>query len=101
MIPITHFLFISVALFSIGLYAVLSQKNLIRVLIGVELMVNAAIINFVAFGRAEDAENEGQMMAIFAMVLAAAGAAVALVIILKVYAQYTSINPKEMDELKH
>lgn len=101
MIPITHFLFISVALFGIGLYGVLSQKNLIRVLIGVELMINAAIINFVAFGRSEEANNAGQMMAIFAMVLAAAGAAVALVIILKVYGQYGGINPREMDELKN
>ncbi len=100
MIPIHHFLIISIALFCLGLYAVLTQKNMIRILIGVELMLNAGIINLIAFGQGEDAANEGQMMALFAIVLAAAAAAVALVIILKVYGQHNTIDPTQMDELK-
>lgn len=89
------FSIVSIALLVIGVYTVLSQRNLIRILIGIELMLNAAILNFVRFG------VEGQLMALFLIALAAAGAAVALAIVLNVYKQYRSIDPADLDQLKN
>ncbi|HQS51756.1 MAG: NADH-quinone oxidoreductase subunit K, partial [Sphingobacteriales bacterium 39-40-5] len=81
MIPIAHFMLISAGLFCIGLYAVLTRRNAIQVLIGIEFMINAAVLNFVAFGKYDKIAGGGQMFALFAIVLAAAGVAVALAII--------------------
>lgn len=100
MIPLSHFMVISAALFCIGLYAVLTKKNAIQILIGIELMINAAILNFVAFGRYDKLNGAGQLFALFAIVLAAAGVAVALAIILNVYRQYKTIDPGRIDNLK-
>jgi len=100
MIPLSHFLTVSAILFSIGLYAVLSKKNAILVLVGVELMINAAALNLVAFGRYDGKQYEGQIFALFVIVLAAAAVAVALAIILSVYNHYKSINPDDINNLK-
>ncbi|HEY1010111.1 MAG TPA: NADH-quinone oxidoreductase subunit NuoK [Daejeonella sp.] len=100
MIPLSHFMFISAVLFCLGLYAVLTKRNAIQVLIGIEFMINAAILNFVAFGRFDKATGGGQMFALFAIVLAAAGVAVALAIILNVYKHFRTINPAKIDSLK-
>ncbi len=100
MIPLTHFLLISACLFCIGLYAVLTKRNAIQVLIGIEFMINAAVLNFVAFGRYDKIKGGGQMFALFAIVLAAAGVAVALAIILNVYKYYKTIDPAKIDTLK-
>ncbi|HYH56287.1 MAG TPA: NADH-quinone oxidoreductase subunit NuoK, partial [Anseongella sp.] len=91
LIPLAHFLVISAVLFCIGLYTVFSRKNAVLVLIGIEFMLNAAILNLVAFGMYDKIDNEGQLFAIFAIVLAAATVAVALAIILNVYAHYKTI----------
>lgn len=101
MIPIAHFLIIAACLFSIGLYAVLTKKNAIQVLIGIEFMINAAILNFVAFGKYDKINGGGQMFALFAIVLAAAGVAVALAIILNVYKHFKTIDPSKIDNLKN
>ncbi len=100
MIPLAHFMFISAALFCLGLYAVLTKRNAIQVLIGIEFMINAAILNFVAFGRFDKIAGGGQMFALFAIVLAAAGVAVALAIILNVYKHFRTIDPAKIDTLK-
>lgn len=100
MIPLSHFMFISAALFCIGLYAVLTKKNAIQILIGIEFMINAAILNFVSFGKFDKIDGEGQMFALFAIVLAAAGVAVALAIILNVYKHFKTINPAKINTLK-
>ena len=100
MIPIAHFIFISAGLFCIGLYAVLTRRNAIQVLIGIEFMINASVLNFVAFGRYDKITGGGQMFALFAIVLAAAGVAVALAIILNVYKYFRSIDPTKTDTLK-
>ena len=100
MIPLSHFMLISAALFCIGLYAVLTKRNAIQVLIGIEFMINAAVLNFVAFGRFDKAAGGGQMFALFAIVLAAAGVAVALAIILNVYKHFRTINPDKIDTLR-
>lgn len=96
-----HFLIISSLLFCIGLYVVFSRKNAVLVLIGIEFMLNAAILNLVAFGRYDKIDNEGQMFAVFAIVLAAAVVAVALAIILNVYSQYKSIDPGKVNDMKY
>ncbi len=89
------FLIVSIALFTLGLYAVISRKNAIMILIGIELMINAALINFVAFGRLQ-ASNEGQMMALFTVILAVAAACVGLSIIVVYFRNSKTINPKNL-----
>lgn len=99
-IPVEHFLYLSAILFCIGLYTALTKKNMILVLIGIELMVNAAVINLSAFSAA-DPTSEGQMTGLFAIVLSAASIVVALAIILKVYQHYHTVNADEVDSLKN
>ena len=100
MITLTDFLLVGAGLFSIGIYMLVSKSNLIQILIGVELMLNAAILNLVALGRYDRYNNGGQMFALFAIVLAAATTAVALAIILNVYKRYRTIDPGKFDGLK-
>ncbi|WP_040298895.1 NADH-quinone oxidoreductase subunit NuoK [Arcticibacter svalbardensis] len=100
MIPLAHFMLISAALFCIGLYAVLSKRNAIMILIGIEFMLNAAILNFVAFGKYDKLHMGGQLFALFAIVLAAAAVAVSLAIILNVYTYYKNIDPTVIDQLR-
>jgi len=100
MISLTDFLIVSAALFCIGLFMVVSKSNAIQILIGVELMLNAAILNLVAFGKYDRLNNGGQLFALFAIVLAAATTAVALAIILNVYRRYKTIDPNKVDKLR-
>jgi NADH:ubiquinone oxidoreductase subunit K len=100
MISLTDFLIVGAALFCIGLYMVVSKNNAIQILIGIELMLNAAILNLVAFGKFDRFDNGGQMFALFAIVLAAATTAVALAIILNVYRRYKTIDPNKVDKLR-
>ena len=97
MISLTDFLIVSAALFCIGLFMVVSKSNAIQILIGIELMLNAAILNLVAFGKYDRLNNGGQLFALFAIVLAAATTAVALAIILNVYRRYKTIDPNKVD----
>lgn len=99
MIPLSHFLFVSAGLFSIGLYAVLTKRNIILILVGIEFMLNAAILNFVAFGKYDKINMGGQIFAIFTIVLAASAVAVALAIILNVYKFFKTIDPDKIDNL--
>ena len=91
---------VSAVLFCIGLYMIVSKRNAIQILIGIELMLNAAILNLVAFGKYDKVNNGGQMFALFAIVLAAATTAVALAIILNVYRRYKTIDPDKVDQLE-
>lgn len=100
MITLTHFLIVSTMIFCIGLYATLAKKNAIMILVGIELMINAAILNFVAFGKYDKINYGGQVFALFAIVLAAAAVAVGLAIVLNVYRHYKTINPDHIKELK-
>jgi NADH:ubiquinone oxidoreductase subunit K len=100
MITLTDFLIVSAALFCIGLYMIISKHNAIQILIGIELMLNAAILNMVAFGKFDKIANGGQVFALFAIVLAAATTAVALAIILNVYKKYKTIDPRKINNLK-
>jgi len=100
LITLTHFLVVSAILFCIGLYAIVAKRNAIMVLIGIELIINAAILNFVAFGRYDKVNYGGQVFALFAIVLAAAAVAVGLAIILNVYRKYKTINPDNITDLR-
>jgi NADH:ubiquinone oxidoreductase subunit K len=100
MIGLSDFLIVSAGLFCVGLYVILTKHNAIQVLIGIEMMLNAAILNLVAFGKYDRIYNGGQMFALFAIVLAAATTAVALAIILNVYKKYKTIDPAQIQELK-
>lgn len=100
MIPLQHFLFIGAILFCLGLFAVITRKNAIQILMGIELMINASILNLVAFSRFDKVDNTGQMFALFIIVLAAAAVAVALVIIMNLYKRVKSIDPNQSDSLR-
>jgi NADH-quinone oxidoreductase subunit K len=95
------YLYLAVVLFAIGLYGVLSRRNLIAVLISVELILNAASINFMAFNRfLEPQPAVGQVITLFIMAVAAAEAAIALSIIMAVYRKLKSINVEQATELR-
>lgn len=100
MIELHHFLFVSIALFCIGLYAIIAKRNAIMILVGIEFIINASILNLVAFSRFDQVEYGGQVFALFAIVLAAAAVAVGLAIILTVYRRYKTINPDKITELR-
>ena len=100
MIGLSQYLVISAALFSLGIMAVLTRKNAVNVLMGVELILNSANINLVAFSRFSSANLDGQLFAIFVIVIAAAEAAVALAIVLSMYRLLKSVNLDKADTLK-
>jgi NADH-quinone oxidoreductase subunit K len=91
---------VSVALFALGIVCILVRRNVIYVLMGIEMILNAANINFVAFNRFGAGGIDGQMMAVFVIILAAAEAAVALAIVLNVFHLFSSIKPSEADFLR-
>ena len=99
-IGLTHFLVVAGILFSLGLFAVVTRKNAITVLMGVELILNSANINFIAFTRFGNFGLEGHLIALFVIVLAAAEAAIALAIVLNIYKTLSTVNIDEVDSLK-
>jgi len=99
-IGLPHFLTVSAALFSLGLFGVMARRNTVAILMGVELMLNASNLNFVAFSRYVQHGIDGQIMAAFVIVLAAAEAAVALAIVLALYRNYGSVHADTAQSLK-
>ncbi len=99
-IGLTHFLIVSAILFSLGVYGVITRRNAIMVLMGLELILNAANINFVAFSRYAGMQMDGQAIAVFVIVLAAAEAAVALAIVLNIYQRFNTVNVDDVSKLK-
>lgn len=99
-ISLTHFLIISTLLFSMGIYAIITRKNAVMVLMGVELILNSANINFIAFSRFGNFGFNGHLIALFVIVLAAAEAAIALAIVLNIYKNISTVNVDEVDNLK-
>ena len=100
MIGLSQYLVISAALFSLGIMGVLTRKNAVNVLMGVELILNSANINLVAFSKFSAGKIDGQIFAIFVIVIAAAEAAVALAIVLSMYRIVKSVNLDRADTLK-
>ncbi len=99
-VGLNHFLVLSAILFSLGLYAVLTRKNAIQILMGIELILNSANINFVAFAKYGNFGFNGQVIALFVIILAAAEAAIALAIVLNIYKRFTTVNVDEIDGLR-
>ncbi len=93
-------MFVSAILFSLGILGIVTRKNAIMVLMGIELILNAANINFVAFTKYGNFGLQGQLIALFVIVLAAAEAAVALAIVLNIYKTFSTVNVDEIDTLK-
>ncbi len=95
------YLWVSTALFALGVLTVLSRKNAIGILLGVELILNAAAINFVAFSRFRTGAVDGHMVALFIILVAAAEAAVALAIILRLYRLRQTVDTDEATLLRN
>lgn len=99
-IGLTHYLVISALLFTLGLFGIVSRKHSIMVLMGLELILNAANINFIAFAKFGGMNIDGHIAAIFVIILAAAEAAVVLAILLNIYQHFRHVNMDEVDSLK-
>src|ERR1041384_2459404 len=102
MTPLHHYLLLSSLLFSIGLAGALTRRNAIMVLIGIELMLNAANLNFIAFWRFSQHPEAltGILFVIFSIGIAAAEAAVGLALIIAIYRHYKTANVDEVKSLK-
>ncbi len=105
MIPLEYWLILSSLLFAIGAYGVLSRKNAIVVLMSIEIMLNAANINFVAFSTYHPIlhagkDASGQVFALFSIAIAAAEVAVGLAILLTVYRRYRTIDVDKINILR-
>lgn len=102
MIPLSWYLIVSAILFCIGLYGVLSRRNAIAILMGVELMLNAVNINLIAFWRYLTPDRStGLVWATFVLSVAAAEAAVGLAMIISVYRNRDSVVAEELDLMKN
>jgi len=99
-LSLQHFLVVGAVLFSLGLFCVVTRRNAIGVLMGVELILNSANLNYVAFARYGGATYDGQVFAIFVIALAAAEAAIGLAIVLGIYQSFETIDLEATDRLR-
>jgi NADH-quinone oxidoreductase subunit K len=99
-VQLAHFLIVSAVLFALGIYGIATRRNAILVLMGLELILNAANINLIAFSRYGGVNLDGQAAAIFVIILAAAEAAIALGIVLNIYHRFQTVNVDEISSLK-
>jgi NADH-quinone oxidoreductase subunit K len=95
-----HFLIVAAGLFSLGAFCVVTRRNAVGILMGIELILNAANVNFVAFNHYSSGGLHGQIFAVFGIVLAAAEAAVGLAIVLSIYQGLRTIDVSKASQLK-
>jgi NADH:ubiquinone oxidoreductase subunit K len=100
MVPLQHLLYLSVVLFAAGIVTIIIKRNTIMMLIGIELMLNASALNLIAFNQLFPQNINGQMFALFVIIVAVCETAVGLAIVLRVYQHYQSSIPDEISELK-
>ncbi|MDC1174484.1 NADH-quinone oxidoreductase subunit NuoK [Bacteriovoracaceae bacterium] len=100
MITLSSYLMISLALFLSGLVVMISRKNIIAILLGIELILNAAALNFVAYTRFVNDNIEGHIMSLFIIVIAAAEAAVGLGIVIRFFQMRESIHIDDAAQLQ-
>lgn len=100
MIPVEHILFLGALLFSVGLMVVIIKRNAIMVLLGIELMLNAANLNLVAFNMINQVSLDGQLFVLFVIIVAVSEAAVGLAIVMRIYQEYRTTVPDSINELK-
>lgn len=94
------YLIVGALLFVLGLFAVISRRNAIAVLMGIELILNGANINFIAFAKFSSTNLDGHIFAIFVIILAAAEAAIALAIVLNIYNNLKTVNVDEAASMR-
>jgi NADH-quinone oxidoreductase subunit K len=99
-IGLAHYLGVSLIVFLLGMYCVLTRRNAIGILMGVELVLNSANINYIAFARYSSAAYDGQIFAVFVIMLAAAEAAIGLAIVLGIYQTFQTIDVEATDTLR-
>ena len=99
-VGLTHFLGLGAVLFALGLYCVITRRNALGILMGIELILNSANVNYVAFARYGGARYDGQIFAIFVIMLAAAEAAIGLAIVLGIYQSFETIDVEAADRLR-
>ena len=100
-IPLSHVLVISAGLFALGVFGALTRRNAIGILMAIELILNSANLNLIAFGRARgDAAGESQVTALIVIGIAAAGAVVGLALVLAIYRHRQTISADEIKLLK-
>lgn len=100
-VPLTHILFVSTALFFIGMYGLFTRRNMITMLMSIEILLNSVNINFVAFNKYLYPDKlDGVIFTIFIITIAAAEAAVAIAIIINLYRSHKSIDVEDATELK-
>ena len=101
-IPISHILFVSTALFFIGMYGLFTRRNMITILMSVEIILNSVNINFIVFNKYLYPEKlDGMFFTIFIIAIAAAEAAVAIAIIINLYRSHQSIDVEDAEEMKY
>ncbi|TCN68951.1 NADH-quinone oxidoreductase subunit NuoK [Acetobacteroides hydrogenigenes] len=101
-IPITHFLVLSTLLFFIGIFGFFTRRNMITMLMSVELILNSVNINFVAFNKyLYPNQLEGVFFTLFVIAIAAAEVTVAIAIIINLYRKFNTVDMDEADTLKH
>lgn len=101
-IPLSQILFVSTFLFFIGMYGLFTRRNLITLLMSIELMLNSVNINFVAFNKYLFPDNlDGLFFTLFIITIAAAEAAVAIAIIINLYRSHHSIDVEDATEMKY
>ena len=99
MVPLNHYLILSAVVFAIGVLGVLLRRNLIVILMSIELMLNAVNLTFIAFSRFLGS-MAGQVIVFFVMAVAAAEAVIGLAIIISVFRHRQTLDPQEMQLLK-
>ncbi|MEP7133292.1 MAG: NADH-quinone oxidoreductase subunit NuoK [Chloroflexota bacterium] len=101
MVPLSWYLILSAALFSVGLFGVLSRRNAVAILLGIELMLNSVNINLAAFWRYGDVMNlAGQVFAIIVFAVAAAEVSVGLALVISVYRRRNTVIADEINLMK-
>ena len=95
-----HFLIVAALIFALGVGIIVTRRNAIAVLLGIELMLNGATLNFVTFSRYMPNNLDGQLVSIFVIILAAAEAAVALAIVLNLFHVLDTVHVDDADEMK-
>jgi NADH-quinone oxidoreductase subunit K len=100
-VSLHHYLTVAAVLFGLGLFTVLTRRHAVGILLGVELILNAAALNFVAFEHYGHGGVAGQVFSVFIIVLAASEAAIALAIVLQVYRGFRSIVADDLTDLRH
>jgi NADH-quinone oxidoreductase subunit K len=99
-VGLQHFLIVGLGLFCLGLYCVLTRRNAIGILMGVELILNAANVNYIAFSRYGSGSYDGQVYSLFVIMLAAAEAVIGMAIVLGIYRRFHAIDVATMNQLR-